>query len=116
VQSPREHNHLPQALRVSVCLALLLIGGLLKDAQQGARCSRRKLRRLFREFDEHADLRRPAARRPLAEGSALAAAREIVPPDGTVCLMLLIAHLRLNEPERVTIAYLAALISEPTRR
>jgi len=30
--------------------------------------------------------------------------------------MLLIAHLRLNEPERVTIAYLAALISEPTRR
>lgn len=79
------------------------------------RRSRPKLRRLFREFDEDADPRRPTAKRPLAEASARAAARELVPLDGTVCLMLLIAHLRLNDPERVTIAYLAALISEPTR-
>ena len=53
-----------------------------------------------------------AARRPLAEASALAAAGELVPPGGTVGLILLIAHLRLNKPERVTIAYLTALISE----
>ena len=62
------------------------------------------LRRRFREFDEDADPRRPAARRPLAEASALAAARELVPPDSTAGLVLPIAHLRLNEPERVTIA------------
>jgi hypothetical protein len=35
---------------------------------------------------------------------------------GTVGLIFLIAHLRLSEPERVAIAYLAALISESTGR
>lgn len=39
---------------------------------------------------------------------------EPFPPGGTVSLILLIAHLRLDEPERVSIAYLAALISETT--
>jgi hypothetical protein len=112
---PREHHHLPQAFRVSVCLALLLLYGLLKDAQQGERCSRRKLRRLFREFDEDADPPRPAARRPW-QGQALELAGELFSPDGTVGLIFLIAHLRLSEPERVTIAHLAALISESTRR
>ena len=62
------------------------------------------LRRRFREFDEDADPRRPAARRPLAGASALTAARELVPPDSMVGLILPIAHLWLNEPERVTIA------------
>jgi len=116
VDRPADTTRLPQVLRFSVCLALLPIGGLLENAQQGARRGRRELRRLFREFDEDADTPRPAARRPLAEGSALTATGELFPPGGTVGLILLIAHLRLNEPERVTIAYLAALISEPTRR
>ena len=102
------------SLIVRLRLALLLIGGLLKDAQQGARCSRRKLRWLFRESDEDADPPRPAARRPLAEATAPAVAGELFPPGGTVGLILLIAHLRLGEPERVTIGYLAALISEST--
>jgi len=102
------------SLMVRLCLALLLLYGLLKDAQQGTRCSRRKLRRLFREFDEDADPSRPAARRPLAEATAPAAAGELFPPGGTVGLVLLIAHLWLSEPERVAIGYLAALIPEPT--
>ncbi len=42
--------------------------------------------------------------------------RELFPPGGTVGLVLLIAHLRLSEPERVAIAYRAALISESTWR
>jgi len=54
------------------------------------------------------------ARRPLAEASALAVAGELLPPGGTVGLIFLIAHLRLSEPERVAISYLAALISEST--
>ena len=64
--APRQNQPLPAktrkesrsaagVLRVSVCLARPLIGGLLKNAQQGARRSRRKPRRLFREFDEDAD-------------------------------------------------------------
>jgi hypothetical protein len=95
-----------------LCLTLVLVDGLLKDAQQGARC-RRKLRRLVRESDENAGPPRPAARRPLAEASALAVAGELFPPGGTAGLVLLIAHLRLGEPERVTIGYLAALRPEP---
>jgi hypothetical protein len=114
VDPPADTTRLPQALRFSVYLALLLIGGLLKDAQQGARRSRRELRRIFREFDEDADPPRPAARRPLAEASALTAAGELFPPGGTVSLILLIAHLRLDEPKRVAIAYSTALISEST--
>ena len=102
------------SLIVRLCLALLLLCGLLKDAQQGARCSRRKLRWLLREFDEDADPPRPTARRPLAEASALAAAGELFPPGGTVGLIFLIAHPRLGEPERVAISNLAALIPEPT--
>ena len=54
------------------------------------------------------------ARRPLAEATAPAAAGELFPPGGTAGLILLIAHLRLGEPERVAIGYLATLIPEPT--
>jgi len=102
------------SLIVRLCLALLLVYGLLKESQQGARCSRRKLRWLFREFDEDAHPSRRAARRPLAKATAPAVAGELFPPGGTVGLVLLIAHLRLGEPERVAIGYLATLIPEPT--
>ena len=70
---------------------------------------------LFRQFNEDADPPRPPARRPLAEASGLAAAGELFPPGATISLIFLIAHLWLDEPERVAIADLAALISESTR-
>jgi hypothetical protein len=50
----------------------------------------------------------------LAAAGAFALAGELPPPGGAVCLVLFLAHVRLDKAERFTITDLAAVVSPVT--
>ena len=81
--------------------------------QQGTRCIRRQFRWLFGQFHEETDAPGPVRGRSLTSARALAPARKLLIPGCSIGLIFLIVHGGLVEPERIRVAYPAALVSGP---
>lgn len=104
---------MPEILSDSARRVLLILYRLYQDAQEGARRGGCKRWRLLRQLDQDARASGSHLRRPLAKACAVAVAWKLLPPGSAVCSVLFGAHLRLSEPEHVTVTDHAAVVNRP---